>query len=761
MAAHRQSSYVAVTRALLTAGATVALTRVFAGTDWFVPVLVAAVLPGAIFVWAERRRWNPWAATAVVLVAGALLTIFVDDPSETFLGIPSASALANAGHDLSRAPHVLRSAVVPVAPVGAALMLAVVAVLVTALATELIARRLDAPVGAIGPSIALFVAICALGSGRWAPSTACYGVAVVEYLVALQHSEMLTRRTWFQSSARRRSQLVTGGAAAGVLVVVGALVFGPGIPGARSSAWIEYRSLGSGNGASILNVTSPLVSVKAKLSGRNSEAEVFTVETSEPKGDYWRVIALDQFQDDGWGLNSDQKSASKLPGPTHGAGTTQETQTFHLSSIDARWLPAAYRPTKIDVPGAQVLPGSTSLFLDQPLKGLSYSVTSEVSNPSRQVLNAVTFADLQGMDADLALPPDFSGRARGFAEQVTKNAATPYEKAIALMDVFRQDPFVYDATVDPSTSANALDDFLFKTHRGFCEQYASAYAELARSIGLPTRVAVGYQPGTYDKSDGLWHVKEKDAHAWPEVWLGDHVGWYRFEPTPGRTDPITGLPGRAGNGGDSASTTTTTPGTTVPNSPTTNAANPAGGTRFPADRDSGGTSQSGTRAHVLTGIAITLAALLFALVLVVLAFAMAAWRHSSNRRHDPDNRRRVLGAWSEALERLSAAGIVRRPSATSLEFALRQAPALGAGAAGPPLMSLARLHTAAMYAPESPSRDDADEAWSEVDAITDALRASTPRSKRLRARWAAVWPRRSVWSRDRESGGEDQEISEP
>ena len=95
----------------------------------------------------------------------------------------------------------------------------------------------------------------------------------------------------------------------------------------------------------------------------------------------------------------------------------------------------------------------------------------------------------------------------------------------------------------------------------------------------------------------------------------------------------------------------------------------------------------------------------------------------------------MLGAWSEALERLAAAGIERKPSTTSLEFALRQAPALGAGAAGPPLMGLARLHTAAMYSRDAPSSDEADEAWSEVDAIADALRTIVPRTRRLRVRW--------------------------
>jgi hypothetical protein len=756
MAAHRQSSYVAVTRALLTAGAALALTRVFAGSAWLFPVLAAAAFPGAVLAFGEHRRWNPWAATGLAVVVGAWFTLLVDDPSEFFAGLPTPAALVNAGHDLTRAPHVLRSAVVPVPPVGAALMLAVVAVFVTALATELIARRLDAPVGAIGPSIALFVAICALGSGRWAPTTAAYGIAVVEYLVALQYADLLTRRTWFQSSSNRRSQLATGGALAGVLVVALALVFGPGFPGARGAAWIEYRSLGSGKGSNILNVTSPLVSVRAKLAGANSTAEVFTVRTSEPHGDYWRVIALDQFQDDGWGLNSDQKSASNLPGPTHGAGTTLETQTFHLGPIDARWLPAAYRPTHIDVPGAQVLPNSTSLFLDQPLKGLSYTVQSEVANPGKNVLNAVSFDDLEPMAADTALPPDFSGNARAFAEEATKNATTPYEKALALMQRFHKGDFVYDQNVTLGADAHALDTFLLKTKHGFCEQFASAYAELARSLGLPTRVAVGYQPGKFDRSDGLWHVREMDAHAWPEVWLGRDVGWYRFEPTPTRTDPITGLPGGAGNG-NGGPTTTTTPTTVGPNTPTSSPADtPAGAAHFPNESSGGGTQQSGTRAHVLKGIAITLAALLFAAIVLGLAFALAAWRRSNHRRHDPDNRRRVLGAWSEALERLSAAGIVRRPSATSLEFALRQAPALGAGAAGPPLMGLARLHTAAMYAPEPPSREDADEAWSEVDAIANALRATTPRSKRLRARWAAVLPRRSGVRPAGEPESEDQ-----
>ncbi len=131
------------------------------------------------------------------------------------------------------------------------------------------------------------------------------------------------------------------------------------------------------------------------------------------------------------------------------------------------------------------------------------------------------------------------------------------------MNVFHAPPFSYDTRVNLGTTADALDKFLFSTHKGFCEQYAAAFAELARSIGLPTRVAVGYQPGT-QSADGKWHVEEKDAHAWPEVWLGPTVGWYRFEPTPNRVDPVTGLGDtRVGVTVGGTTTTTTTPSQTT------------------------------------------------------------------------------------------------------------------------------------------------------------------------------------------------------
>jgi hypothetical protein len=95
----------------------------------------------------------------------------------------------------------------------------------------------------------------------------------------------------------------------------------------------------------------------------------------------------------------------------------------------------------------------------------------------------------------------------------------------------------------------------------------------------------------------------------------------------------------------------------------------------------------------------------------------------------------VTGAWSETLERLAEAGIAPRPSATPVEFALRHAPARGAGAAGPPLMELAHLQTAALFAPGPPSEADAASAWEHADTIERTLRGQVPRVTRWRRRF--------------------------
>jgi transglutaminase-like putative cysteine protease len=77
---------------------------------------------------------------------------------------------------------------------------------------------------------------------------------------------------------------------------------------------------------------------------------------------------------------------------------------------------------------------------------------------------------------------------------------------------------------------NRIDDFLFKTKRGFCEHYSSSFVFLLRAAGIPARVVVGYQGGALSPTGDSWQVRQMDAHAWTEAWL-PNKGWIMLDPT--------------------------------------------------------------------------------------------------------------------------------------------------------------------------------------------------------------------------------------
>jgi transglutaminase-like putative cysteine protease len=764
MAAQRQL-FVNISRALLTFAAALSLTRVFAGGSWVGAIAVAALTPPLLFALVQLRRWNPLTAFVLCGVAGLWIALAVDDPSDLAAGLPTGGAFSALRADLGNAPHVLRSATVPVTPTGAALVLAVVATFVCAMTTEIVARRLDTPIGAMGPSVALFVAVAALGSGRWAPTTAVYALVCIAYLVSLQEVEVAARRTWFQTGRAHRSQAVTGGIVAGALIVAFAIAIGPAFPGAKSAAWINYRKLGAGKGSSELEARSPFLSISDKLNNDPQE-KILSVETSNHKAYRWRTIALDAIDNksDDWVLSTARGSTSQLPKATHAPGTEDLTENFHVFvTAEKYWLPAVYAPTKVSLSGTETLPSSATIFLPGgAVAGVQYTVESEVREATDAELEAVQMSDLGAMSGDTKLPPNLvAKKVQELADQITAGIAKPYDKAIALQRFFQSNDFVYDPTVNYSESPDALAAFVLQERRGFCEQFAAAFAEMARYLGLPTRIAVGYQTGT-PQGAGSWLVHGADAHAWPEVWLGSNIGWYAFEPTKSKTDPATGQ-------GAQPTTPQTTPSNTTPssvgNSTPTTAPRPQPTTpgtappsikvvppTTPKHAHHNGWTQLLTVLLVLAGIALLGAAI------GVGWLVFRSVERTRRRRHAQDNRRRVLGAWAEALELLTAAGVEARPSATSIEFALRHAPAHGAGDAGPPLMDLARLHTAAMFAAAPPSDADADQAWQLVDQIDEALRELVGRTTMWRTR---LRPRPSERPEHDEEPADDLVSAEP
>ena len=325
----------------------------------------------------------------------------------------------------------------------------------------------------------------------------------------------------------------------------------------------------------------------------------------------------------------------------------------------------------------------------QPARPASPTTCSPRSRtPTTAMLESVTLDDLEADVGRHRAAEQLLGRARDFAAGRHRGRAprptTRRSRSMNGVPASRRSS--YDQTVDLGTTADALDKFLFETHRGFCEQYAAAFAELARSIGLPTRVAVGYQPGQLDARRAVARRRRRTRTPGPRSGSGRRsagTGSSRRPAAPTRSPASAARPRpapadrrRPRRPPTTAQRARRRPRRRRP----TPVAEPGQLPTTPAGRRTSHTARPRRSPRRLVALAVARRR-----VRAVLARARDRARGGAprRRRHDPDARRRVLGAWTEALERLAAAGIERRPSTTSLEFALRQAPALGAGAAGP------------------------------------------------------------------------------
>jgi hypothetical protein len=335
-----------------------------------------------------------------------------------------------------------------------------------------------------------------------------------------------------RSSRRLRVAL---GAAAVVALLAGAFAWRIASQSDHEVQVVTEDGTDPGTGGGRLAV-SPLATIKDRLT--KDAAEVFTV--SSPTCQNWRLTSLDLFAGDVWHSGGSfvavpSGELAGLAGSAPPSAADETVQHFTIEALGSLWLPAAYLPTSV-TPGTDLSwqASSATLVVNRAASsdGLSYTVTSAVPQFTEDGLRAAT-GDIPAAisTGELALPDNFSTFARQIATDQTAGAATPYDKARALQDYFRHG-FTYSTDVPSGQGEAAIDTFL-KNRVGYAEQFAGTYAAMARAVGLPARVGVGYTCGTTDPTDPtIHHVHGGDAHAWPEVYLAG-AGWVPFEPTPG------------------------------------------------------------------------------------------------------------------------------------------------------------------------------------------------------------------------------------
>ncbi len=207
------------------------------------------------------------------------------------------------------------------------------------------------------------------------------------------------------------------------------------------------------------------------------------------------------------------------------------TGTVFSGSHADNFLPLPYAPVKVQVPGDWAVdPETLMMWSPDSISELKYAVTSRDVDPSPRELRAAP-----GPAPSISVNEENLTAAYGsllsLARRVTGEAKTPYDKALALQQWFtKTGGFSYSLDASEPNTVAGLDEFLLHTKRGFCQQFAFAYAVLARLLGIPARVAVGYTAGTY-LGKGNWRVTTSDAHAWPELYF-QGAGWLPWEPTP-------------------------------------------------------------------------------------------------------------------------------------------------------------------------------------------------------------------------------------
>jgi transglutaminase-like putative cysteine protease len=268
-----------------------------------------------------------------------------------------------------------------------------------------------------------------------------------------------------------------------------------------------------------------------------------------PVWSYWRSHAFDHYDGRHWAQSSKDLTPIE-PTDTYYFRFIYPfpqgdyfVQTFYIAQPMPNLVYVGGKPTDMIFPANSVSMDSTGgIRAPRALQpDMAYSVWSIRQDFDPEVLRVAGSeypADV--VDTYLQLPETLTERTRALARELTRDAPTPYDKAVALRDHLRE-TYPYNQFPPPQArDTDAVDQFLFVDREGVCEHYASAMIVMLRSLGVPARLAAGYGSGTHNPITGFYEVRANDAHAWVEVYFPEH-GWVPFDPTPGwMRDPYSG-----------------------------------------------------------------------------------------------------------------------------------------------------------------------------------------------------------------------------
>jgi transglutaminase-like putative cysteine protease len=645
----------------------------------------------------------------------------------------------------------------PVPSTAGILVLSTAGIGIVAATTDLLAVRLRRPAIAGLPLLVLFcVPLTTTANPGWVSDVVVFCLAITGYLALLSAEGRERVRLWgrlvntwpgrSEAKGPDTRQLTAAGRRVGFATVVLALCVPLILPGLRHHRLFSGNSVpgtGSGSGHAP-TLPDPLVQMNEELHLAHPE-RILTYHTGSSTPPYLQVYVLGRLTTSDWSLAQPTRNAAvgsgalpAVPGlaATTTALTVRETitlaRTIGIGRNVVGYLPVPYAPRSLDVPGDwRVDKNSLSVFTTSTrLAGLHYTVTSRDVDPTPQQLRDTgpPPASEQGY---LDVPPAFE-RLKRLTARITAHRSDDYGKAVALQEWFTgPGRYTYSLTAPQPHGANALYKFVTQTKTGYCQQFAFAMAVMARLVGIPSRVVVGYTQGIPQGNDG-WLVRSSDAHAWPELYFKG-AGWLRFEPTP------TSSVGQDGQATASAPAYSVPPvGVGASPSPSSSAptpgaqpkSTPSRGRLGPPIKSLGGSNGGGGRnSGPLPAVLVVFG------VLAAAAAAPRAARSLTRRRRwfrAADDADRAHAAWLEFRDDLTDHRITCRASETPRALAGRVGTSLGfAATEREALQRIARAEEAARYA-------TAPLASAQLRSDVTTVRRALAKACRLPARYVAA-----------------------
>ncbi|MDP8956312.1 MAG: DUF3488 and transglutaminase-like domain-containing protein [Actinomycetota bacterium] len=715
--------------------------------------LAAAAAAAVLLSFATERR-HVALATAISVLGLAAAAGMIVFPETTFFGLPSASTLRSFLRAFGEVGQVAESHAAPSPPVAPLLLAAVTAVWTATFSSHVLAVRARSPFLAILPPGTLMAFTSLVVEN---PARRLYVALFLAAALALLYGDGLRRivqwgpLTQWRSHGRTRATAVsTRGARRLALACLAIALVTPGIlPGFRSAPLLNVR----GQTANAFVSIDPIVDIRPALD-RNPAVQLFRVWTD--KTAYWRSLSLDTFNGRLWTASNpsaenglDARAGTLLGGELI-ANTSLIRQRFQFDRLNQAWLPAAFEPVGLSLDEGNVRfdPASSTLVSEDGTgPGFTYDVTSRAAAPHPQVLDTIEPVTNDLTERFTTLPVETPPEIYRIARDLTREYPTMYRKVLAIQAYLRT--FKYNERVAPGHGLNDILYFLERSREGYCEQFAGTMAVLLRAVGIPSRVAVGFTPGTFDPRTGAYRVTTKNLHSWVEV-LFPRFGWLPFEPTPSRSNPVasyTAVSPRFRRHQEAESQpvcVSSRTGLAVRSEPGATACDAS---RIPTDAETqiGSANQqvrdpnarAGVRSERTPGVRrpsdgrnFPFAAIVGLLVLLILAIPLAKtlWRWSVVRRARGP-RDVVLAAYTVMTASAADVGLGRRDDETIQEYSDR-IKAIVLFSDGH-VDALTRLVGAAAYGNEDVSRPSADEAVRLSRLIGREIVRSREPSKRL------------------------------